>query len=314
MGRRYHPTAHPAPAQAPPAPITRPPLRVYHGNTKPGMSEIPPLYDAHDHLIQREAAPQPAEKARAVPIWRRGWAITAEICTVVALGIALYMLRPILSVTSFTGTGTDNAYGVKATVADTGISPIRDVKVQCVTNKVIFDNSFTLAFNNFVSWEEYSVGNLKSGESFTANCTFAWSMWEKSDRGMLILGHGTPGKRSLGVTYQYVNGTPMPTSSGPAILIVGFEDAIHYQNRQLTTVDGSFIVQYKWRLWPFQQTTIIHMIESPGPEEGIRWRVAPASEPVIPDAPAQDRGWKMTGDSNSAQFAVTMKGGSYPLP
>lgn len=299
------------------------------------MSQMPPLYDARGNLIKREepslegpgsstetptknpstAQPPPNRARRIWPAWARGWKLGVEISAIVALFATYYALRPILSVTSFVGTGIDGTYGVKATVTDTGTSPIKNVSVQCVTNKVIFENRFTLEFDKFISVDEYSVGDMKAGESFTANCTFAWSIWENSDRqGVLVLGYPTVMKPNVGITYRYENGTPVVTGKWPTAITFGFDDAIRYHNRRLTGVDGNFIVRYKWRFSPFRQTKTIHMIESPGPEDGIKWRVAPASESVIPDPPPHDDGWKMTAKSNSAQFGLTLKGGNYPLP
>ena len=120
-----------------------------------------------------------------------------ELCAVASLA-TLYSLWPVLSVGSAVGTGIDGIYGVKATIVETG-TPISDVVVQCVTNKVTLENRFTLEFDKFVSVDEYSVGSVKPGESFTTNCTFAWSMWEKSgQQGLLILGYPTPGQPNPG--------------------------------------------------------------------------------------------------------------------
>jgi hypothetical protein len=298
-----------------------------------------PLYDAHGNLIKSDQ-PVPPESiapqdhigsdrpptledapihrpvstiARILPVWARGWKLGLEIGTLVGLVITFYALRPILSATSSVGTGIDGIYGVKITVAEAGIS-MKDVLVQCVSNKVIFDNRFTLQLNKFVSVDEYSVGDVSAGESFTVNCTFAWSMWDKTDgQGMLILGRPTVGRPNLGMTFQYVNGVPMATSRCPIAITVGFADAVRYKNHEITGVDGSFVIRYRWPLLPFHQTKIIHMIESLGPENGIKWKVAPASEPVMPDAQRID-GWKMTAASNAAQFAITMKGGKYTQP
>jgi hypothetical protein len=293
------------------------------------MSEPPPpLYDAHGNLIKRDEPPheshsgsplraQPPPRTSLVnvwPAWAKGWKLLVEISAIIALLLAYYTIRPILSVTNSVGTGIDGTYGVKATVTETGTSPVKDVRVQCVTNKVIFDDKFTLEFEKFISVDEYSVGDMKAGESLTANCTFAWSMWEKSDQqGVLVLGYPTLVKPNVGITYRYDRGAPVMTGNWPTAVTFPFGDAIRYQKHKLTAVDGSFVVRYRWWLSPFWQTKTIHMIESPGPEEGIRWRVAPASEPVIQDAPSQVDGWKMSVRSNNTEFALTMRGGAYPL-
>jgi hypothetical protein len=230
------------------------------------------------------------------------------------LAIALYALRPILSVASYSGTGADGSWGAKAIVAVTG-SDISDVSVKCVTNKVIFEDKFTLDFIRFATVEEYSVGRVKAGESFTAQCLFAWSMTEKDGQGMLVLGDPRPWRPipKLGVTYKYLNGTPVITSPVPAAVYPGFGDTISVRHYKLTGVDGTFVIRYRSRIPPFRQSSSVHMIEGPfGTDTVTTWRIAPAGEPVIPDPPPQDDGWKLTLKyDGSAEFGVTMKGGTY---
>jgi hypothetical protein len=97
------------------------------------MNPTPPLYDAHGRLIKKEgpnkapkltehvATPEgksatsrepPPDKSKkrlrdTWPTWAKGWKLFLEACTLVGLAIAVYALRPILSVTSHVGTGID---------------------------------------------------------------------------------------------------------------------------------------------------------------------------------------------------------------
>jgi len=61
---------------------------------------------------------------------------------------------------------------------------------------------------------------------------------------------------------------------------------------------------------PISQRGSIHVIESPA-VDGLKWRTVPRSEPIISDAA---NGWKMTINSNSDDFLVIMKGGTYQNP
>ena len=58
---------------------------------------------------------------------------------------------------------------------------------------------------------------------------------------------------------------------------------VGYTMYPITRVDGSYIISYKWPWSWFTHSKTIHMI---GTEttDGIRWRAAPESEPVIADA------------------------------
>jgi hypothetical protein len=228
--------------------------------------------------------------------------------------LGLFAVRPILSVTSFDGTGINNNYGVKITVTETGSTPISDVVVQCVTNKIIFDNRVTVEFDKYMRLDEYSVGTVGAGESFTVNCTFGWSLWEKEDDAVLIAGFPTPGYQNLGIRLKYRNGTPSVAGFCPTVISFDVADALSFKGRRITAVDGSFVIHYKWKSARIPQTRVIHMIESNGPEEGLRWRVAPESEPIILDAPLRPDGWKMTARSNTVEYGLTLKGGTYRDP
>ena len=111
-----------------------------------------------------------------------GWRLILELVTFVGFPIALYALRPVLSITSLEPSDLHGNNGTKASVTVSG-SKIRDVTVQCVTNKVIFDDTYTLAFSRFVLLDEYSVSDVGTGESFPADCNFAWELWRKQEIG-----------------------------------------------------------------------------------------------------------------------------------
>jgi hypothetical protein len=184
-------------------------------------------------------------------------------------------------VTALAASDLHNNNGSKASITVTGTG-IRDVLVRCVTNKVIFDDINTLALPRFTIIDEYSVRDVAAGESFTADCNFAWSLWTKPTDGFFLMGAGSPGKPQLGIPFLFKDGLPslIPGAPLPAAVIPDF---VGYSRSQVTAIDGDFIVLYKRPLCPFQEKRMIHMIARRNEGE-LKWRAAPNSEPIIPDA------------------------------
>jgi hypothetical protein len=193
--------------------------------------------------------------------------------TVVGLPIGVYASRPVLAVTSLAPSDIHNNNGSKASITVTGTG-IRDVMVRCVTNKVIFEDKNTLALPRFTVIDEYSVRDVAAGESFTADCNFAWSLWTTPANGFFLMGGGAPGKPQLGIPFLFDDGLPsvIPGTPIPATLSPDFK-----QRR-------------------------VHMIARRNDGE-LKWRVAPNSEPTIPDA---TDGFVVTASGPPKQWGVTM--------
>ena len=209
-----------------------------------------------------------------------GWRLFAELGGF-GLILALYALRPVLSVSSLDSSDLHATNGAKVLITNSGMR-ISNVKVQCVTNKVVFKDLHTLSFDRFAVINEYSVPDVGTGESFTGDCNFAWSMWTKPTEGFFLLGGGTASAPQLGITFLLNNGNASfpPGVASPAMIRPDFTG---YAYNQVTAIDASFIVLYTWPVSLSRRTRIIHMIAQRANGD-IKWRVAPESEPVIPGA------------------------------
>jgi hypothetical protein len=169
----------------------------------------PILYDAKGRIIRtdhsdpetkrkdkpakrrtEQRTPSQQTRRRIWPWWLRGKALFLELCTVVGLLLAIYKFHPVLSPSSATPSERHDIYGARVMVTHSGWN-IRDVSVQCFTNKVLFKDKYTLAFEHFVLLNEYSVSGVKSGEPFPADCAFAWTLWTRPEDGFFIYGGGT---------------------------------------------------------------------------------------------------------------------------
>ena len=252
---------------------------------------------------ERLQNPLPVENVeRSWTWWITGWRLFVELATVFGLAIALYTLRPVLAVNSLAPSDLHGNNGSKASITVTGTG-IKDVTVQCVTNKVIFEGINTLALPRFTILDEYSVRDVAVGESFTADCNFAWSLWTKVEGGYFLMGEGTPGTPQLGIPFVLnKDGMPSLRPGAPFPAIVKPNLVGHFPS-QVTSVDGYFIVLYRWPLSPFREKRTIHMIARRN-SGGLQWRVAPSSEPIIADAPG---GFIVTASAEPDKWGVTMK-------
>ncbi len=180
---------------------------------------------------------------------------------------------------------------------------IRDVKVQCFTNKVIYKGIYGLAFDRFTRLTEYAVPDVKDGESFPADCYFAWSFWTKPTDGIFVYGRDVTASAGpyMGILVVFRNdGVPMlrPGTPVPAKMTA---DLTGYSYNQITAVDGSFVVEYRWPHTFWVQRRVIHVVARRSGDE-LKWRVAPESEPVIPDP----EGWTVLAKSTSKEWGITM--------
>lgn len=228
-----------------------------------------------------------------------------ELCTVGGLLLTIYALRPVFSLSSATPSDRHGTNGARVVVTHSGW-PIRDVTVQCFTNKVLYKDKYELAFEHFVLLDEYSVQNVKSGEPFPADCNFAWTLWTKQNQGIFIYGGGTAGALQMAIPILFRNdGLPtlLPGSPLPAATKTDF---VGYAYSQITAADGTFVIRYGWPLTPWFQSYGIHVAARRFGDE-LKWRVAPESEPPFPDPVGFDA-WIMTVKSNGKEWGVTMKG------
>lgn len=278
------------------------------GDMGPGQR---PLFDAYGHPIQpeeenRDAQPRPTKGRMRLWLSRRIRKI--EVIGIISLGLAIYMMQPVISSSSLTATGKDGQYGAKATfVYSAGQLPINDVAIKCITNKVIFENRYTADVSRFSSIEEYSVGRVQPGESFTAGCTFGWSMWTNRNEGVLLMGYPTLLTQHLGIKYRFNNGVPIVIPPSPASIMFDFAAAMAHTLHPPTQVDGIFLISYKWCY--FRRSVRVHVIKSPG-INGTEWRIAPEREGVVADA-SDDDGWKLHIDPKNAEFVITLKSGGF---
>jgi hypothetical protein len=165
----------------------------------------------------------------------------------VGLPMALYALRPVLTPTVAASDLHGNS-GAKASITVTGTG-IRNVTVQCVTNKVIFDDNFTLELNRYALIDEYNVSDVAVGESFSADCGFSWSIWVNGREGLFVFGELTPAVKVLGIPFrikgdQLSPGVSGATPMGVTSVEVTTPSFSGYRRDATTEVDGSFIVRY----------------------------------------------------------------------
>ena len=283
-----------------------------------------PLYDSHGRLIpptdinhspnqqtDKPAAPQP-QKAKQreaygikglLPSWLMGYKLLVEMGGLLALAITIYLFLPVLSVTSL---GTSEVWGdngAKISISVGGI-PIRAVTVQCVTNKVVFVDKYSLELQRYIASDQYSVSDVRSGESFTVDCTFAWTMWMKGNQGLLALGNPRLGAQDIGIEFFVTSGgDPIlkETKSAPKLFIA--YDLTGYSYYPITGIDGTVIIRYDWPWSWFRHERIVHLIAFKG-IRGIEWRVAPQSEPPIPSP--RNRGFTVLARGPQKGFAVIL--------
>jgi hypothetical protein len=173
---------------------------------------------------------------------------------------------------------------------------IKHVTVECLGNKAIFADRFTLILNRYELSKEYSVPDMEPGESFTANCAEEWSLYMKSDEGFFAFGDVGPDVHApaLAIGFYVKDGRPtLMYPSGPPSFVVS--DLFGYLNHPVTAIDGTVIVRYRWPA-SWKQERRIHIIAS-RKKKVLEWRVAPKSEPTIPEAPI------------AGGFTVTANGG-----
>jgi hypothetical protein len=108
----------------------------------------------------------------------------------------------------------------------------------------------------------------------------------------------------MGIPFDLPEGIPA-AKSGVAIPSQVVSDFSGYWEVPTTSIDGSFIVSYKWPFCWRSENKTIHMIAKMA-EAGVKWHVAPESEPVIPDARHNE--WKVSVNTSGKEWGITLQG------
>jgi hypothetical protein len=181
---------------------------------------------------------------------------------------------------------------------------IKNVEIQCVTNKIVFNGIHTLKLDRFVKLNEYRVPDVGTGESVTGDCNFIWSLWTKPTDGFFIFGGGVAGALQMAMPFllndgnaSFPPGVPIPGMMRPTFTGYSYND--------VTAADSTFIISYTWLVPWARQERIFHMIAR-RTDDGLIWRVAPESEPVINDAPPSPEGLTFTATGPRDKWAVEM--------
>ena len=226
-----------------------------------------------------------------------------EIVGIVALAVGIYAFRPVLSASSPLPSDLHDTNGAKISITNSGMK-IENVKVQCVTNKVLFKGIHTLKLDRFVKLNEYSVPDVGTGESFTGDCNFIWSLWTKSTDGFFIFGGGVAGAPQMAIPFLLNSGNAsfVPDAPIPGVMKPDF---VGYDYNEVTAADGSFIISYTWPWSWVRQERIIHMIAR-RTSDALKWKIAPKSEPIIRDANPGPDGLTFTAIGPRDKWAVEM--------
>ncbi len=268
-------------------------ISARNGSAEPQINTLP--------TVQAQQVKQSERNRLGLwPAWLKGWKLFVEVATFVALVLAFYALRPIL-----TAVGLDNKEGsnsVSVTVTDSGM-PISHVSAQCITNKVVFADKFTLELHRYLLVNQYSVPDVKSGESFNIECPMSWSMWMGKEDGFFAFGGVIPGVPTVGIGFFTNNGNPALMSPSGRVRLVT-SDLVGYANYPVTAVDGTITVRYQWKFSWFPQEKLVHVVGSAYGDEKVMWRVAPESEPVAPDGAL--KGFRVKAYGSEKEFGITI--------
>lgn len=205
------------------------------------------------------------------------------------LGIALaivfflYQIRPVLTTSTLPPLIARERFNGRFSITNTGPTPISHVEVECRGNKALFARQHTFEMNGYVIIDEYAVPKVEPGESFVADCEQPWHLHADGGGGLLWLGaQMIPDPAPLIIDFTINQGKI--TLNHPGKAMKGFCDLSGYTDYPLTGIDASLVVRYSIPFLPYvRYSKTIHLIaEDQG--QGIEWRIAPSSEPILPDA------------------------------
>lgn len=213
--------------------------------------------------------------------------------TALALFIAYYAARPAVSPSlSDQMVDVTNHAIPRISVTNTGAMTMRDVTVECLSNKAVFADKYTLELHRYVLMQEYAAATVNQGESFTAACPQAWFLYMNKTDGFFAFGEVSEEHSSLGIPFTFKYGPPtLLYSTGTPVFVRS--DLVGYTNYPSTSLDGTLIIKYKFSLFGIRQERRVHLVGFRSAAV-IVWKIAPESEAVIPDAPLSINSFKLT--------------------
>ncbi len=282
-----------------------------HANSKGNKASqsLPPTLETQQDnksttkLPDQSARPLPNPKLPASPIVK-GWKLLLQgVAVVVPLLLAVYVYRPILQVNSI---GHPHPYSdnVSLTLTSSGF-PISNVSVECVTNKVIMANKFTLELHHIATLDQYDVPEVKTGESFNIECPLQWYVVEGGGLGYYIWGRPDLSPHHMVIPFRLTKDLPVATTNGRPMSVT-FNDLSGYTVFPPTAVEGMITVRFNWKHTRFTQQRNFRVIGHPDNNGEFSWVSAPESQELIPDAPDVN-GIKLTVDQSSGDFAFHLK-------
>jgi len=224
-----------------------------------------------------------------IPRWLSG-SVTGlvTLVTVAGFGIALYVMRPILTPSSLEN-GPFSTEQARLMITNNGQLTMYNVQQSCQATKVVFGGKHTLDAHQFsVLFTQRTVPDVKSGESFPANCVQAWHLLISinKDAGLLAFGdvpidvnNGTqfiwafqinPDK-SIRVTH-----TPQP---GDRLIPQSFASATEIP---VTGIDMSVKTDYELFFHAHRFTRHFRFITQTVSNNGLAWVPVPETQPPIP--------------------------------
>jgi hypothetical protein len=286
--------------QNPRKPKAKPPRNLRVTVQEPRNETVPLLIDTRATQLEAHPAPLLGNQTSAAPPasrWKKGWVWLVKVATVIALLIAFYVLRPVLSAVETDMNPGDTL--INLTVTNSGQTPANAIIVHCRVNKVVFMDKFTLELQNYSLWKAYSVNDLKSRESFIAECPTGWTLWMNNKDGFFALGPPNEGPSgALGIGFYFTNGMANLRNRGGTPEFVK-SDLKDYTEFSMTSIDASVVIDYSWRFSPLKQEKIIHVVGDSYGGQKIMWRLVPDSEPLIPDGPIAASGFKIVASGGT---------------
>jgi hypothetical protein len=255
-----------------------------------------PLFDAYgrplpagstkiDKRPEEELPPKPERQSTAGLAFffralRPGWELLVSVAGIAGLALALYAVRPVLTVALLTPPDNSPAYYAKFSVTNSGHTAIHDVKVLCFANKAVFAFKYTFVLNDLVTLSMDSAPTIDPGETWFVECTQPYFLYFNSQDGFLTFGSMSPPKHEVPMMdFHFYNGTPR--LNHPNSIAHGWVDNIApYTSYPLSGVDASLVFNYK--VIGIKRSRSIHIVggQDAGP---FAWKIEPASKETIPD-------------------------------
>lgn len=200
---------------------------------------------------------------------------------IAGIALAVYAIRPVLTASPQLPKIPSMPLNGRFLVTNTGLTPIRNVQVECRGNKVVFSEGHTFTLNGYVIMHEYEVPSVSSGESFVVSCPQEWHLYTTENHGVFYFGEMRRDMPPLVIDFS-IDKSGRPTLTHPKTAMKGFYDFAGYTDHPPTGIDASLIIRYEIPFFPGSYTKTIHAIaENTG--GALSWRTAPFREPTIPD-------------------------------